>query len=212
MTGDQITKDLVVLVADKNMEFSVKGLLARYQSLRLRQLSLNIHVHPESDPGCFLRGHTFLRPFYRQYSHALVLLDRHGCGKEDMPRKTLERDLEERLSRAGWGNRAAVVVIDPELEVWVWSDSPEVGSVLGWVGRKPSLAEWLRSQGYQRANQCKPNRPKEAVEKTLKITRKPRSSAMYRELAERVSVNRCVDPAFVKFKTTLQGWFGQVSP
>jgi hypothetical protein len=33
------------------------------------------------------------------------------------------------LFTSGWENRAAAVVLDPELEIWVWSDSPEVEAV-----------------------------------------------------------------------------------
>jgi len=35
-------KDLVVLVADKNMEQTVKGLLGRHQSLGIRPVNLNV--------------------------------------------------------------------------------------------------------------------------------------------------------------------------
>lgn len=30
---------------------------------------------------------------------------------------------------------------------------------------------------------------------------------IYKKLAERVSLNRCVDPSFIKFKATLKEWF-----
>lgn len=35
----------------------------------------------------------------------------------------------------------------------------------------------------------------------------PRSSSIYQDIAERVSVNRCQDPSFLRFKTILQNWF-----
>lgn len=212
MTSDPANKDLIVLVADTNMRFCVEGLLSRHRSLTSREISRDVYKHPHHDPGCLLRGHDFLRPFSRQYAHALVMLDREGCGRDDSTREELEAAIEQRLSQSGWGGRAAAVVIDPELEIWVWSDSPEVDAVLGWAHEKPTLAEWLTAEGFRAPDQQKPDRPKEAVEQALRIARKPRSSAIYLQLAERVSVNRCVDPAFVRFKRILGDWFGPPLP
>lgn len=212
MTSSPANKDLVVLVADKNIEYTVKGLLSRQQSLGVRELSTDIYVHPESDPGCFLRAQDFLRPFHGQYAHTLVMLDRDGCGRENLSRESLEEDLEGRLSKAGWQDRAAAIVLDPELEIWVWSDSPEVDSALGWATKRPGLREWLCSEGYLAGGETKPNRPKEAVVRALRISRKSRSSSLYLQLAECVSTQRCSDPAFVKFKTMLQRWFRRTGP
>jgi hypothetical protein len=62
-----------------------------------------------------------------------VLFDYYGCGAEhEMAPEEIEDEVEEKLSRSGWEDRARCVVIDPELEVWVWSDSPEVDRCLGW--------------------------------------------------------------------------------
>ena len=166
-----------------------------------------VHVHPERDPGCLLRGHEFLSLFHKQFAHALILLDFEGCGQEKSTREALEDVIEKRLSQSGWGERAAAVVIDPELEMWVWSDSPQVDAVLGWQGRSPDLRSWLKDQDLLQEGQAKPERPKEAMELALRTVRKPRSSSLYAQLARQVSLERCVDPAFIKLKTTLQTWF-----
>jgi hypothetical protein len=208
MTSIGTEKDLVVLAADGQMEFAVKGLLSRGPALGFRELSVDIHVHPAKDPGCLLQGHDFLRPFHKQYRHAIVMLDRDGCGREDSPRHVLEGDLEKRLSSSGWGDRAAAIVLDPELEVWVWSDSAVVDAVLGWTGRTPGLADWLRAEGFSSGRHTKPNRPKEALEKALRLARKGRSSAIFLQLAQQVGLDRCTDPAFLKFKAAMQKWFG----
>jgi len=39
-------KDLVVLVADKNIEFAVKGLLSRPRALGVRPITSDFFVHP----------------------------------------------------------------------------------------------------------------------------------------------------------------------
>jgi hypothetical protein len=207
MTVGLFPNELIVLVADKNMEFAVKGILSRFNALGIREVAPEINVDPENDPGCLLRGHLFLRPFVNQYAHALILLDREGSGRERICRETLESEIEERLNRSGWGNRAAAIVIDPELEMWVWSDSPHVDSVLGWEGKEPALRNWLQERGYLQEGRIKPGRPKEAMEQALRTVRKPRSSSIYQQLARKVSLERCTDSSFVKLKTILQGWF-----
>jgi hypothetical protein len=207
MTDGVPEKDLVVLVADGQIEFAVRGLLTRSEAIGFQELSVDIHVHPNKDPGCLRRGHDFLRPFYRQYRHALIMLDREGCGREGASRQDLENELEKRLSTAGWADRAAAIILDPELEIWVWSDSPVVDAALGWAHRTPRLAEWLQSESYLTGGHTKPAHPKEAMEHALRLARKGRSSAVFYELAKQVSVNRCSDPAFLKFKSVLQGWF-----
>lgn len=55
--------DLLLLVADKNMEYAVRGLLSRPQALEVRPLEFEVYVQPQRDPGCALRAHEFLRPF-----------------------------------------------------------------------------------------------------------------------------------------------------
>lgn len=199
-------RDLVALIADKNIEGALRGLLSRPQALGLREISCDLYVHPERDPGCRLRAHHFLKPFAHRYAHALVVFDREGSGRDEAERTALERQVEGLLSSSGWDDRAAAVVIDPELEVWVWNDSPHVERALDWSGGI-SLREWLMQKGWLREGATKPAQPKTAVEEALRLAHRPRSSSMYHELARRVSTDRCVDPAFLKLRQTLAGWF-----
>ena len=200
-------KDLIILVADKNTEFAVKGLLSRYHALKIRQVVSDLYVHPERDPGCLLKCDSFLRPFINNYMHAFVIFDREGCGREQNSREDLEKEVEERLAHSGWGNRAEVIILDPELEIWVWSDSPHVDSILGWRDKQPDLKTWLKLNGYFDAQRNKPYRPKEVLEEALRQATKARSSSLYLQLAKLVSLERCTDSAFLKFKAGLQYWF-----
>ena len=156
-------KDLVILIADKNMEFAVRGLLSRHQSLAIRPIVYDAFVHPEKDPGCFLRAHEFLRSFSKTHRRGLVMFDREGCGKDDA-REDLERAVEQRLSASGWDSRAVAIVIDPELEIWVWANSTHVPKVLGWHDHDPSLQDWLKAAGLLVGDAPKPIRPKFRVD------------------------------------------------
>lgn len=55
-------KDLVVLVADKNTEYTLKGLFTRNQSIGIRDISqsTDVFVHFQRDPGCYNQGIDFL--------------------------------------------------------------------------------------------------------------------------------------------------------
>ena len=208
MTSGAAREDLVVLVPCGNMEFAVKGLLLRTRSLGIREVSCRFLKHPGHDPGCRSTGVDLLRGYSRTCQHALLLFDREGCGREDVSREDLEGEIEGRLHRSGWGDRAAVVVLDPELETWVWSDSREVDRILGWQGRHPALRTWLVQQGFQTEGQTKPDRPKTAMTEALRIAGTPQSSALFQKLATEVSFRRCQDPAFLKLTVVLRQWFG----
>lgn len=196
-------KDLVCLVADKNIESAMAGLLARPRALGIRTLLYEIMVHPRRDPGVFHEGVSFLRALQGQYEHALLFLD---TGWEGAP-QNIQSELQENLARAGLETWARVIVIEPEIEVWVWSDSPHVEETLGWYGRTPRLREWLEQKGLWSASLPKPEDPKTALESVLYEVRRPRSSAIYRALAGKTSFERCQDGAFLRLRQTLREWF-----
>lgn len=198
--------DLVLLVADKNIEHGVRGLLSRAEALGIRPLSSTTYVHPQRDPACAQKPHEFLRQFASDYDRALVMFDYQGCGRENRVPAQLEEDVRKLLSVNGWDGRADAVVIVPELEAWVFSTSPQVETCLAWPG-SPSLREWLEARGLWSQHQTKPADPKVALEAALAKLRRPRSSAIYEDLARLVSFGQCHDAAFNRFRTVLQEWF-----
>ena len=200
-------KDLVVLVADKNMEHALRGLLQRPQALGIRPIDAEIYVHPRHDPGCLSEAHDFLRPFAGSHRHALVLFDHDGCGRESTAPDDLANQVRQRLEANGWTGRAEAVVLSPELEVWVWSDSPHVAECLGWAGRQPPLRAWLAAIEQWPPDQAKPTNPKRAMEAALREARKPRSSAIYLHLASKVGLRDRDEPAFLHFRQALRKWF-----
>ena len=195
--------DLMVLVADLDAELAMRALLRRTQSLGIRTVSFQVDRFPRHDAGCCREADVYLRPFIRQFEYAMVLFDRHGSGRESLARQDLEAHVEERLTRNGWANRCAVIVLDPELEAWVWARSGEVASVLGWAGRQPDLYAWLAQNCPLRNDDRKPLDPKTALHKALRIAGKRPSAAIIRQLAERVGLGHCIDDAFGKLRSTL---------
>jgi hypothetical protein len=189
------------------MEAAMHGVLCRPQSLHIRPITYKIRRHLLRDAGVFRFGAEFLRPEMPHFQYALVAFDRDGCG-QNARRDVIEARVERQLNHMGWAGRAAAVVIEPELEAWVWSNSPIVDDVLGWRGQNPSLRNSLAAHGFELGNDGKPENPKGAMEFARKHAHLPRSSALFRQLATRVSLTRCVDPSFSKLKAVLYEWFG----
>jgi hypothetical protein len=198
--------DLIVLAACKDMGETFKALLVRHEDFGIHRIKAEVVVHPRHDPAVLRTSHEFLRSYLQVASHALVAFDRDGCGRPD-PRENLEKAVETRLAQNGWSGRSAAIVIDPELEVWFWSDSPHVESALGWVRGNARLEEWLVAEGYLLRGQQKPHRPKEAVLSAWRLSKTQRSSSNYSGLAEKVDFQQCRDPAFSKLKKVLKQWF-----
>ena len=122
--------------------------------------------------------------------------------------------MEEDLRKAGWGNRSKAVVIEPELETWVWSESPRVDEVLGWNEGTGELRNWLCERDLWPDDEAKPPDPKSALKHAMRERNLSPTAVTFKNLAEKVSIRNCKDPAFLEVRKTLQEWFpapGQAS-
>ena len=139
-------KDLVLLVADKNAQFALKGALNRPEAWAFAPSSLSFACIPAGDGGTRKSGPEMLALERRRFSHALLVLDFEGCGT-DLPNATaLETQLDKKLS-SQWKTDAKSIVIEPELDVWVWGADNAVEAVIEWPAGK-GVREWLLEQGF----------------------------------------------------------------
>jgi hypothetical protein len=199
-------KDLVLLVADKNAQFALQGALERPEALGIRHLDFEFRVHVGRDGGARRTGPEMLALEHQRFSHALLVLDFEGCGTNLPTASDLEQHLDSRL-RQRWADRAKSIVIEPELDVWMWGSDNALEDTLGWCADE-GVREWLRDRGFAWHENQKPSRPKEAMEAVLRELRTPRSSALYRKIAGKISLRRCADPAFQRLRRQLTAWFG----
>jgi hypothetical protein len=204
-------KDCVFLVADTNMEATFRGFLERenfHLSLGVCPFDFDVIVESRNDPGVYKYGHELLVPYQKTHRYAVVVLDQDWDGAPAGHK--IEEEIRGNLISSGWAVEAcAVIVIDPELEAWIWQDSPHLETAFRFNPAKQgaSLKDWLKEKELWPEGTAKPPDPKGAVEKTLRFTRIPRSSALYKQITSRVSIRNCEDPAFLKLKETLQNWF-----
>ena len=204
--------DLVVLVADADIEQTILGLLSRPDRLGLPPVRWTVRRHPERDPGCRTGAVEFLRPFLR-FRHALVVFDREGSGSS-ASREQTEAILEERLFRNGWRDRAKAIAIEPELEAWLWNGAARVAEELGWGGDYNGLRQYLASMDLWPEADRKPPDPKRAAREAVRAarvrSRARRSPVKFRRLASQISptvLGGCQDAAFGALIGTLRRWF-----
>jgi hypothetical protein len=205
-----VSQRLVAVVADKHIEQAVLGILSRPKALGIQPLPVDLVVHPNRDPGCFQTAHEILSAYATTHSHALVIFDRAWEGAPFPTASALEEQVESRL-RSRWGDQGRCVVIDPEVEAWVWSTSPHVGPTLGWTDLVPTMRDWLAEQNLWPEGAVKPPDPKAALQRVLHRVRQPRSSAIFRRLGSKVSLAACQDPTFNRLVSILRGWFAEPS-
>ncbi len=201
-------KDIAILVADLDTENVLMGLLPRIERVYgTRPFTFDIKRHLERDPGCAKGSAEFLRPFSGQFHYALVVFDLDGSGQEAKPREEIEMRIEKDLVKNGWApENVLAIVIDPEVENWMWINTPRVSEALNWKDQEP-LFDWLTKEGWLKENEDKPEDPKASMEAVLKKTKKARSASIYNKIAGTASFKSCKDPAFNKLIEKLKEWF-----
>jgi hypothetical protein len=209
LTG--LPKPLVILTADKDAQFAIQELIRRPAALGIRPNDFDCFPHPGHDSGLYKRGHEFLRAFLK-WDYALVVFDREGCGHDDKPRELLESAVENRLAANGWENRCRAVVMDPELESWVWDRSCQVNRLFDWPQGANGLRSWMTERAFVQEESFKPARPKEVFDAALFHRRIKHSSGLFQTLAQSFKFDGCRDEAFQRFVSTLQGWFPPSPP
>ena len=202
-------KDLIVVTADSQMHLTVETLLNhRRPALAIGDFSVDMVTHPNQDPGCRTDAGRLLNPRRQTHGRAMVLFDFDGCGERSLSPEDLETSLETQFANQGWGpDRVTFVVIEPELESWIFgASSLQIERAVGW-SQELSIRDQLMANGYLSPGSSKPSDPKAAIESVLYQQKRPRSGRLFADLARTVSLARCQDRAFQKFRATLQRWF-----
>lgn len=197
-------RDIVFLVPDKNTEYTVRGAIGRHAALGIRPIDCDVIVDPGRDGGVRARGKTILDLERSRFHHAVMILDYEGSGTSGTADQ-LQLDLDAQLATA-WADAAKVIVVRPEIDIWMWGNDTHLHHVLGsdfGVG----VRTFLKNAGFLFDENNKPQRPKEALETAFRQVRLPRSSAMYRDLASRLSLANCTDTAFRRLQEALVRWF-----
>ncbi len=200
-------QDLVILVPDNDTRFAIESALQRSEALGIRPISFLVRKHPNRDGGVRSTGVDLLASERSQFAHALLVFDHEGSGAEQTPAAEIEQDLNGRLG-ALWGPLGKCLVIEPEVDIWMWGSDNMLAQTLRWTNAL-SIRAWLAQHGFAFEQSSKPARPKEALQRVCRELRLPRSSSVYGDIASAISLRRCTDPAFLRLRTQLCRWFPQ---
>ncbi|SDT60908.1 methylation-associated defense system protein MAD4 [Actinoplanes derwentensis] len=199
-------RDVVFLVADGSMEQMVRGFVGEQKAHlklgcgRFTVEPTDIVVASRRDPEVYGLAHQLLRPYATTHRHAVVMLDNDWEGSPGV------KKIRDRIAKnvgQEW-DEYAVIVLDPELEAWVWQDNPSLAPALGCP---PNFRQLLATSGHWPVGQAKPADPKKALEYLRRRHRADPSKAVFRRVAGRVSVRNCTDGAFLQLRDTLRDWF-----
>lgn len=208
-------RDLVVFVADSTMEQAFRSFMTRHDV----NAPYNFNIHPidfdpaedliripGNDAGAFGKGHEWMRARLGKYHHGIVVFDREFG--TDLDAQTLGSDLTGRIAQTGWHlDHFRVVVIEPELEAWIWQRNQRVAAPLGFATVDQLVASVRESGLAWPDDHPKPTRPKEALEAVCRARGIGFSAALHRSITASVSLFGCQDPAFVHLRVALQQWF-----
>ena len=162
---------------------------------------------PQWIPGTYTTGEELMRPFQKTHRHAVLMLDAQWDGSPGAA--AIRTDLSNRILVTGWPADAfKVIVIEPELEAWIWQRNQRLATAL----KFGSVAEMVKAVHDAKVDwpngQAKPSRPKEALEAVATRKRKiGYSSALHRAITTTISLAGCRDNAFLELRQTLQRWF-----
>ena len=157
-----------------------------------------------------------LRPFLRDYDHALVLRDLHGSGHEKEGARKLEESLEAQMRANGWLNKKlAAIVTEPEIEEWLRLPSPHLLKLLEERARKNRntvsafqrvLNDLIVTHGG-RDVRGKASQPKEVFEGLVRHYGIPPANTLRGFLAKREPLDGCLSDSFNRLLQILQSWF-----
>ena len=233
---------LLFLLADSECNSTLRGFFGRdkfHRSLGCGPIQRSgvsfdpekdIRVHPERDPGVWKDPQTILFAERHSYEKCLIILDEAWEGAP--PPERIVADVERLVvNEAKWDRgRFEVILIRPELEVWIWQRNPHVVEAFGYTGTDEQLWAFLEQQSlrldsdkrrhrFLPANALaglppawprkdpKPENPKGLVEALSWQCQSGPASGVFNEIGSTISVRGCVDPAFRKLRRTLQEWF-----
>src|SRR6266436_3081128 len=164
-----------------------------------------------TDGGIHRRAHMLLRRYTRSHQNAVVMLDKKFGGQ--LPAAVVREEIRNNLLHNGWSAECVeVVVIDPELEVWLWQRrNPHIARAFRYNGAI-SLEEFLEAEGFWPSAAVKPPKPKDAAHLLLRRYRAGVPMVVYRLTIEHISVSGCQDPAFSRLVGALRRWFVDIIP
>lgn len=213
-------RDVIFHLADQHMEAGFRAFFARENWHHVLHCS-RFNLDPDSERDIYRRGgytdgglwrhaHSNLAPFLGEYRHAVIVLD---ADFEPHPGvETLREDITNNMRAAGWDEDSfCVVVIDKELEAWLWAPNLNVAQAFG-HDDFDKMRDALAAKNLWNAGAAKPNDLKAARNLASKLGGRKTGGPIFRSVFGSISsraCDRCQEAGFNTLRTALQTWFPQ---
>ena len=206
-------KDLFVYAADADAVAFLNAILNKPEALGIRKIRFDIDRNGGRDSGMIKNGAEFVRTerIKNNYRKVILMWDHHGSGRERRQKPLqVSQEIQDKLDSFTWEDNSATIVLNPELEQWLWHCEQAVAKHFGMAAEQ--LQQWCEKyageQGVPPADIKKQN-PKGVfqyiMDKCLDRSLKPRDFEEIGRLASIKGLQDC--ESFRKFTKTLQGWF-----
>ena len=198
--------DLFAYVPCKHINATLSTLLKeKYNSLGISKIDFKIETHVYKDPGLFNEDSIAYRLQYQKHhpKKFLVILDESWDGSPKA--KKIKIRIKNELLKAKINEEDFhIVVIEPELEQWIWTKKPTHLAKL-FNTNEENIRNIANIYNYDFTN--KPKDPKELFIAMLKYFEIPHSADCFRTLVKNCSFEKCTDANFLDLRTILHNWF-----
>lgn len=207
-------KDLLLLVADADMEAFFSGILQRPKAIQIRPITYEIQRHPLRDSGIIQSGAELARMRKGNFHKVILLWDHHGSGCEKRySADDSAKAMQDKLDSYTWKTHSHTVSIDPELEIWLWHTESSIRKC--WNLSEQQMELWIAeiAASLNRSiENAKKEVPKELFEFLIKEkvrrTISPRNFAQIGNSASMPALLKC--GSFRAIIETLRRWFPPV--
>ncbi len=211
-------RDIVFHLADRHMEEGLRAFFSRqdwHHVLKCRRFEVDpmsnsdfYRVAGETDGGLWKHAHKNLHIFKEQYRHAVIMLDAE-FDPQPGP-NVLRADIGKAMLASGWDeDRFGVVVIEPELEAWLWAPNHNVARAFGHANFE-ELRTFLESEGLWDPGAPKPHSLKAARDRAARRGGKRTGGPIFRSVFEHISrraLDACVEHGLKTLRMMLGTWF-----
>ncbi len=209
-------KDLLIVTADNSIKAALCGFFERegwWNAVGCGRFSIDPQndikaAQGLNDPGLYRRAGDLLQPLAPEYRHVLVILDGEWEGAPSDPH-AIRDAVENHIESAGWakGDGCGIVIV-PELEIWLWADSPHLASLLNFPDFASLRQHVQTNSDAWPVGSAKPADPEEALKvvcRNAPVT--PKNPSLFRHVCRAVGTKHCADPAVARLFDALRTWF-----
>jgi hypothetical protein len=235
-------RPLLILTADYECVATLRGFFERrdfHKKLGCGPIQLggiffdserDIRVHPGHDSGVSKDPQLVLLPERNRYDKALVILDQAWSGAPDADEIVANIETIAEHEARWQRERFEVILIQPELEAWIWQRNIHVCEAFEFSGSENELWDLLSLRSLELDSRSKkhvfvpvdtlaalapawslqdpkPTNPKGVVEALTRHCGSGPASGVFNEIARTIGVRNCVDKSFHKMRDALCRWF-----